>query len=368
MISVVIPIHNQEHNIKRIIDGYKDQSLKPDNIIFVLDRCTDNSEKVIKKEIKPIKYHILKTDESVGFSAGITRNVGILKALSLGSDYIVMTDGDCIPSKGLVEGHISTMSMFSSNVPTLTCGYRFDYTYTGSVVADSRIMNKDAKQYMYDMASPVLIMNEYPLLKSWICWSCNIAINRRAAEAAISVNSTLSGDKDRVFSSIFDGRWGGEDGFLGLTIFRIGGNVIMCPPSNKVTHIWHERGHTNLEHLCYVSNADMCLKNAIYIGDIKGPITEVSSLSYPKDYYDISNIRMISVEGYKHEGCADNLSAFYYARNIKHTHKHSNQVNDLNICVEDVEAYIKHKAIIDNGYVYTKNEKIDARKAGSEWL
>jgi len=48
LICVVVPSHNQGKYISRIIRGYESQTVSPDLLLFVLDRCNDDSENIIR--------------------------------------------------------------------------------------------------------------------------------------------------------------------------------------------------------------------------------------------------------------------------------------------------------------------------------
>jgi hypothetical protein len=109
-----------------------------------------------------------------------------------------------------------------------------------------------------------LVFNQTVFENSWICWSCNLGMNIAAVKLCRETNGILSGDIDRVFNSVFDGRWGGEDGFVGLVVFRCGGETVMLSSKSWVKHIWHPRNHTNIEHLRLVQRMDYELQRAIF--------------------------------------------------------------------------------------------------------
>ena len=51
-ITVIIPARNEQENISDSINSLLDQTVKPSKIIIVLDRCTDDSEKIVDDLIK----------------------------------------------------------------------------------------------------------------------------------------------------------------------------------------------------------------------------------------------------------------------------------------------------------------------------
>lgn len=56
-VSVIIPVYNEEKNIKNCLDSLMNQVEKPDEIIVVDNNCTDRTMEVVKKykEVKIIK-------------------------------------------------------------------------------------------------------------------------------------------------------------------------------------------------------------------------------------------------------------------------------------------------------------------------
>ena len=79
-ISIIIPFYNEEKTLKKSIDLLLNQSLKPDEIIFINSRSNDKSEKIIEKyavKNKKIKVFNLNTpypSDSKNLGIQISRN------------------------------------------------------------------------------------------------------------------------------------------------------------------------------------------------------------------------------------------------------------------------------------------------------
>ena len=89
-VSIVIPVYNEEKNIKSIINSIKFQTLKEVEILFIDDNSTDESNKIISK------YQ--KTDERVKLiknksNRGILYN-RIYGGLQAKGEYITFIDAD----------------------------------------------------------------------------------------------------------------------------------------------------------------------------------------------------------------------------------------------------------------------------------
>jgi hypothetical protein len=205
-------------------------------------------------------------------------------AMQLGDGPFLFTDGDCVPGPELIECHTKVLNV---EQPRITCGRRYD-TLGPTEVAKFPMVLDDAQDDLRNSADYTknlvcannadrLVINPTVFEKSWICWSCNLGMNKAAVALCRMVNGVLNGDIERVFSSVFDGRWGGEDGFIGLSMFRCGGETLMLSEKAWVKHIWHERSYTNLEHLRLVARMDYELKRAIFENRIKIASTTISA-------------------------------------------------------------------------------------------
>lgn len=86
--SIIIPIYNVEKFLKNCLDSVVNQTYKNFEVITIVDKCDDNSEKIVDKYIK--KYDWIKIyEEHTGLAKA--RNIGIQKAIG---DYIVLLDSD----------------------------------------------------------------------------------------------------------------------------------------------------------------------------------------------------------------------------------------------------------------------------------
>jgi hypothetical protein len=295
---VIIPIHNQERNLKLVLSAYLNQTLKPKAVILVCDRCTDSSS-IIANNYKQTfsnagcRLHVIDTSGSnlLGFGAGHTRDVGIQYALNEGfKGPFLFSDGDCVPSPGLVEHHERQLQVPQ---PRVTCGLRYEtvpehedpaFPLTGEYVNglrvqdDLRLNASWCKHFVFGKGFDRLVLNPQVFEKSWICWSCNLGMNLSAVEACRKVNGIIDGDVNRVFNSSFDGRWGGEDGFVGLTMFRLGHEVVALHGRSYVTHIWHPRNHINQDHLLLVARKDANLLALCVDGTLDAEPTVLTGL------------------------------------------------------------------------------------------
>ncbi len=83
--SIIIPIYNVENYLRKCLDSVASQTYNNFEVIIVIDKCDDNSEKIADEYIN--KYNWTKLyEERTGLAKA--RNIGIQKAIG---DYIVLT-------------------------------------------------------------------------------------------------------------------------------------------------------------------------------------------------------------------------------------------------------------------------------------
>jgi hypothetical protein len=169
------------------------------------------------------------------FLAGHVRNVGIDKALEDNAEIFIFIDGDCIPQKSLIQSHMSKLKL---NVPVLSIGRRRESIYKWQ---DKREVDPSLFNLKLFREHGVIINNPQLLEKSLIVWTCNIGLNLKAVNILKKFNLSYY-KRDEVFSSEFLGKWGGEDGFLGIQAYYC--RVFITTIGNLasgVEHIDHPR-------------------------------------------------------------------------------------------------------------------------------
>ncbi len=236
---VIIPSHNQAKHIKPIIENYEKQTLLPDLLLFVLDRCEDNSEEVIKSTVCKLRIGYVIKEVGKNFSAGLTRDFGIDYIQKHYPEYemIIFTDGDCIPSERLVETHYENICQ--SNKPIVSCGMRNKQKESGEWEEDERLSPLWINEFTFGNRNSRLIVSNPLALDNIFTYSCNFAFNKNAIELCQTINFKLS-NSTRVFNPEFDGSWGGEDSFISHCLYRTGNYILMTSKECYVDHFWHE--------------------------------------------------------------------------------------------------------------------------------
>ncbi|QDT91163.1 glycosyltransferase family 2 protein [Gimesia algae] len=101
--AVIITTYNWPAALEAVLTGYLSQFHTPDELIIADDGSTDETREVVdgfrSRAPFPVK-HVWHADQ--GFRAGAIRNRAIQVAEA---DYLIFTDGDCIPAPRFLEAH-----------------------------------------------------------------------------------------------------------------------------------------------------------------------------------------------------------------------------------------------------------------------
>lgn len=103
-LSVIITTYNAEQWLKKVLLGFSVQTVNDFEIIIADDGSTSKTSNVIdafKDEFKFPIVHVWHDDD--GFQKSKILNKAILQS---NSDYLLFTDGDCVPRNDFVEVHL----------------------------------------------------------------------------------------------------------------------------------------------------------------------------------------------------------------------------------------------------------------------
>lgn len=103
--AVVITTYNRPDALAAVMEGYLAQTQAPDELIIADDGSTAETAQVVADYAARARFplrHVWQEDR--GFRAAAARNRALAAARS---DYIIFTDGDCIPPRDFVARHKS---------------------------------------------------------------------------------------------------------------------------------------------------------------------------------------------------------------------------------------------------------------------
>ncbi len=102
-VAVVVTTYNRPDALARVLSAYLSQDDRDIELLVADDGSTDETRGVVDRFAAragfPV-HHVWHEDR--GFRAGAIRNRAIA---ATGADYIVFTDGDCVPLRGFVANH-----------------------------------------------------------------------------------------------------------------------------------------------------------------------------------------------------------------------------------------------------------------------
>ena len=191
-INVVIINQNQREWIECMSEAVKDYKH-----VFVLDRCTDDSEAVCKS----LNENYIINSKGKGFLAGRMRNLGLA---ALGEEeHTLFLDGDRVPVN--TTQYILEEALF-----------RYDITLMR--------INNDPRPFSTKFCYNAM----FGQARSHV-YSCAMLIRRE-------IIKQIQGVQDgHLFSKKFDGVSAGEDEYLGAVAHSIGATCGMFPSSCYVT-------------------------------------------------------------------------------------------------------------------------------------
>lgn len=268
--ALVVLCRNQQKYAGRIASGILSQTVKPDIVLVAADRpaygeldalqeaysCIGGCEFLaVEGEPRPVgRPRMLHGIPN--FCAGYCRD-SALDYLDGRYDVAIFTDGDCIPQSQLVESHLA------ASIPgCVTVGRRVEKMWGG---LDQRQAYGERPIDIFGDA-PRDIDSEVYVADSGVMWTCNVGLTCGAVESLRELNRRLYGFSG-VFHPDFCGRWGGEDGFLGMECLYGGIPMRSCPVMGHdgVEHIDHPRPEGYYDHGVFLEFLDskrrelMCL-------------------------------------------------------------------------------------------------------------
>lgn len=101
VISIVIPSHNRQDLLERVLDALaaQDEGTPAFEVVIVLDGCRDGSPEMLAARSDPFAVRSLRLP---GVGPSMARNAGVAETRA---DLLVFIDDDVIPTSGLVAAH-----------------------------------------------------------------------------------------------------------------------------------------------------------------------------------------------------------------------------------------------------------------------
>lgn len=250
-IAVIISTYNSPEYLRRVLEGYRAQKRYPDELIVADDGSTYETARVVREfaQNAPFKVqHVWHEDN--GFRLSEIRNKAITSSTA---DYIVFSDGDCIPHPCFIEDHSRAMRngcFVTGKRMLLRKNLSRDFIWTGAADAVKYCLQRELTGWHHLIRLTWLIRHKRGFRG---IRGCNIAVFRSDLLEVNGFNEQIIG-------------WGREDSELVVRLLALGLKRLELPFSAMVFHLWHpENSRGNL------AENDRLLEDAVRSGVFRCP-------------------------------------------------------------------------------------------------
>lgn len=234
--TVIVTTYNRPDALREVIRGFTNQEDLRFDLIVADDGSEDETGSMLKSMADSLPFSLKHVwHEDLGFRAAAIRNKAIVQS---NADYLIFTDGDCIPQKNFVKNHkklaergwvLSGNRILMSKVMTNELlRERLDWSGWG---ASNFVIN-----YLRRRINRLLPLVDLSAIESFRKlqakkWrgvkTCNLSVWK---SDIVAVNG---------FEESYQG-WGLEDSDLVVRLIKKGLCVKSARFATPVLHLWHE--------------------------------------------------------------------------------------------------------------------------------
>lgn len=248
-VAVIISTYNAPGYLRRVLQGYAQQRCLPDELLVADDGSTPDTAAVVAEIAAAAPFPVRHVwHEDRGFRLAEIRNRAIAAAVS---DYLIFSDGDCVPHPRFVDDHRRMMrpGWFVTGKRMLV-GRELspEFNWTGTIAAARQCLKSHLSGGHHLLRLPWLAHERKGVMG---LRGCNMAMYRADALAVNGYNEQITG-------------WGREDSELVARLFAYGLRRREAPFAAIVFHLWHpENSRNNL------AENDRLLQEAIRSGNYR---------------------------------------------------------------------------------------------------
>lgn len=243
-ISVIISTYNAEEWLEKVLWGFNCQNFKNFEIIIADDGSGPKTKELLDEIGKKVFYDIIHVwQEDDGFQKSRILNKAVQ---ACNAEYIIMTDGDCIPREDFVQVHYLNKQF----------GYFISGGYYMLPMNISKMITKDdiEKQrcfrinWLKEKGIPKTFKNNKLTARGIISKLLNTVT---PTNASWNGHNSSGWKKDILNVNGFDERmqYGGQDRELGERLFNFGLKSKQLRYSAVCVHLDHKRGYKTPESI-----------------------------------------------------------------------------------------------------------------------
>ncbi|HEX8270170.1 MAG TPA: glycosyltransferase family 2 protein [Flavobacterium sp.] len=241
-VSVIITTYNAEEWLRKVLIGFTVQTETDFEIVIADDGSSPKTKALLESFTKAFKFPIVHVwHEDDGFQKSKILNKAILRS---SSDYLLFTDGDCIPRKDFVSTHLK----YKEDGYFLSGGYFKLPMQLSEMILEQDIINQDCfhTSWLTKRGLKVSFKNtkltHSKILADFMNW---ITPTKRSWNGHNS--SGFKSDIIAVNGFNHDMKYGGLDRELGERLFNSGLLSKQIRYSAICVHLDHARGYSSPE-------------------------------------------------------------------------------------------------------------------------
>ncbi|KAB5486921.1 MULTISPECIES: glycosyltransferase family 2 protein [Flagellimonas] len=243
-ISVIVSTYNAEEWLEKVLWGFNCQIFKDFEVVIADDGSGPKTKELLEELSEKVFYNIVHVwQEDDGFQKSRILNKAVE---ACNAEYIIMTDGDCIPREDFVEVH------YINKEP----GYFISGGYYMLPMNISKMITLDdiEKQncfnihWLMDKGIPKTFKNNKLTASGFISKLLNTFT---PTNASWNGHNSSGWKKDILNVNGFDERmqYGGQDRELGERLFNFGIKSKQLRYSAVCVHLDHKRGYKTPESI-----------------------------------------------------------------------------------------------------------------------
>ncbi len=243
-ISIIVSTYNSEEWLKKVLWGFNCQIFKNFEVVIADDGSGPKTKELLDTMSKEVFYKIVHVwQEDDGFQKSRILNKAV-KACS--AEYIIMTDGDCIPREDFVEVHYinKEKGYFISG------GYYMLPMNISKMITKEDIQEQNCFkiQWLKEKGVPKTFKNNKLTASGLISKFLNTFT---PTNASWNGHNSSGWKKDILNVNGFDERmqYGGQDRELGERLFNFGLKSKQLRYSAVCVHLDHKRGYKTPESI-----------------------------------------------------------------------------------------------------------------------